>query len=241
MKNIKSKNKKVSKETPTLSSVKDVKSFFRYVFAGDDLLSHILYFGTLFILFKFALLPIIGFLLQTGYPLTVIVSGSMEQGFSNNIACAKIVEEKERQNYWEVCGTFYENKLNISQEQFNSFSYFKGLDRGDVIIVYGKKPQNIEIGDVILFKGQDKVTLEDGSQESLFFLQYGPIIHRVVDIKFENGAYYFTTKGDNNPGILQKEVNIPQEDVIGVASVRIPYLGLGNYYFYEYVLAPISN
>lgn len=165
----------------------------------------------------------------------------MEQGFSNNMACGIKVQSEKQHDYWKVCGDFYEQNLNISQEEFKNFKYSNGMNRGDVIIVYGKNPEDIKLGDVVLFKGQDKVTLEDGSEESLFFIQYGPIIHRVIDIEETNGTFYFTTKGDNNPAIMQKETNIPQEDIIGVAVVRIPYLGSLNYYFYEYVIAPLSN
>lgn len=233
--------KKKDNIEPTLKSVKDVKSFFRYVFKGDDVLSHILYFGFLFVLFKFILIPIIGLLLHTSFPLTVIVSGSMEQDLLDGNVCGVEVEIHLNRTYWDVCGIFYENKLKISQNQFNNFSYSSGMNRGDVIVVYGKNPKNIKLGDVILFKGQDKVILENGEEESLFFLQYGPIIHRVIQITEKEDKFYFTTKGDNNPEILSKEINIPQEDVIGVAVLRIPYLGLLNYYFYEYVIAPLSN
>ncbi|MCH8519474.1 MAG: signal peptidase I [Nanoarchaeota archaeon] len=240
----KKKNSKTSnsKEVLTFDSIRDVKSFFRYVFKGEDIMSHILFFTILFVFFKLILLPMIGFLLQTSYPLTAIVSESMEQKISNDFVCGNSINENNKDlYYWDFCGNFYENNLNITQEEFEEFSFSKGLYRGDVIIVYGRSPENIKIGDVILFKGQDKVQLPDGTQESLFYLNYGPIIHRVVEINIEENNYYFTTKGDNNPLIMDKEIKIPQEDVIGVAQIRIPYLGLINYYFYRFIVAPIRG
>lgn len=221
-------------------SINDFKSLLQYIFKGDDLLSHVLFFVVLFVLFKFILLPTIGFLMGTQYPMTVIVSSSMEQDLNSQSMCGESISNDDS-TYWDVCGDFYENNLNISKNDFSTYSYSSGLNRGDVIIVFGKKFENIEEGDVILFKGQDKVTLEDNTEESLFYLRYGPIIHRVVNVTVNESGSFFTTKGDNNPAIMQKETNIPQEDVLGTAVFRIPYLGLINYYFYEYIIAPIRN
>ena len=238
----KKQNSKASKEALTYSSIKDTKSFIKYVFKGEDFISHVLFFVILFVFFKLILLPLVGLLLQTSYPLTAIVSESMEQRMNAETVCGnRIDSQNEHLTFWEVCGNFYEENFNISQAMFSNFRFSSGMYRGDVIIVYGRDPSNIEVGDVILFKGQDKVQLPDGSEESLFYLNYGPIIHRVVEIEFENDTFYFTTKGDNNPVIMPKEIRIPQEDVIGTAVVRIPYLGLLNYYFYRFIVAPIRG
>lgn len=239
--------KKFSKDHRTITSQiqnrdlkTNLKSFANYVFKGDDLLSHALFFVFLFVLFKFILLPSVGFLMNTQYPMTVIVSGSMEQDLNSKTMCGFIIPNAAN-NFWDVCGSYYENNLNISKSEFSTYPYSEGLNRGDIIIVYGKRASEIEKGDVILFKGQDKVTLEDNSQESLFYLRYGPIIHRVVSINSTESGPLLTTKGDNNPAIMEKETNIPQEDVLGVAVFRIPYLGLINYYFYEFIISPIRN
>lgn len=239
-------NKKISSKNSqkkvSFNSVTDVKSFIKYVIKGEDIISHILFFTILFIFFKLILLPLIGFLLQTSYPLTAIVSESMEQRMSNDFICGIRIDDNNRHlSFWEICGKFYEENFNMTREMFDSFSFSNGMHRGDVIIVYGRDPQNIEVGDVILFKGQDKIELADGTQESLFYLNYGPIIHRVVEIHYEDETFFFTTKGDNNPIIMPKEIQIPQDDVIGTAVVRIPYLGLLNYYFYRFIVAPIRG
>ncbi len=233
--------KKQSKENSKvdLNSVKDLKSFMNYVFRGEDFISHILYFVILFVFFKYLLIPVIGFLMSTTYPLTAIVSSSMEHDLESGFVCGNEFTYSD-QNYWDICGDYYKTNLEISENQFNLFPFENGMNRGDVIIVYGRSAELIDVGDVVLFKGQDKVLLENGEEESLFFLNYGPIIHRVVAKSYENGTYYFTTKGDNNPAIMQKEVNIPQQDILGVAIIRIPYLGLINYYFYNYIIAPLQ-
>ncbi len=85
-----------------------------------------------------------------------------------------------------------------------------------------KKQKILKQEKFLVFIPQDKQA--DGS--SFFFTYYGPVIHRVVDKYEEDGTTYFQTKGDHNsmsqPNFEQK---IPQEDVIGVATVRIPYVG----------------
>lgn len=218
----------------------NMKSLIAYIFKGEDLLSHVLFFIVLFIFFKFLLLPFIGFMMGTQYPMTVIVSGSMEQDLNSQRVCGNTISSNST-NYWDICGDYYEQNFNISKSDFSSFPYDSGLNRGDVIIVYGRDSKKIKQGDVVLFKGQDKVTLEDNSQESLFYLRYGPIIHRVVDVELNSSGEFFTTKGDNNPSIMDKEIDIPSEDILGVAVFRIPYLGLINYYFYEFIIAPFRG
>jgi signal peptidase I len=215
-----------------------VKFYLNYIFKGDDLLSHVLFFIILFVLFKFFLLPFVGFILNTSYPMTAIVSESMEQDLDNQV-CGRVPSTNA--TYWETCGEYYEKNFNISQSEFNSFAYSSGMNRGDVIIVYGKEPSQINQGDIILFKGQDKIKLPNGEEESRFYLNYGPIIHRVVDIEEKNNTFYYTTKGDNNIQTVKYERDIPQEDVIGVAVLRIPYLGLINYFAYEYVIGPLRG
>lgn len=228
---MKKKNKKSSK--------KDIiKSYIHYIFKGDDFISHLLFFIVLFVGFKFLLIPLIGFILNTSYPMTAIVSESMEQDLDSRV-CGKVPSKNA--TYWQTCGAYYKKNFNITQDEFNSFPYRNGMNRGDVIIVYGKSPSSINEGDIILFKGQDKIQLPNGEVESRFYLNYGPIIHRVVDIKRQNETLYYTTKGDNNMQTVKYEKNIPQEDVIGVAVFRIPYLGIINYFAYEYVIGPIRG
>ena len=232
---------KIQNKVPKFEDITDIKSLIRYIFKGEDFISHVLFFVVLLILFKFILLPSVGFVMNTPYPLTAVVSESMEQRMSSNQVCGQRVESDDTRDFWEICGEYYKEQFQISREEFESFRFSSGFNRGDVMIVYGRAAESIEVGDVILFKGQDKVTLPDGTQESLFYLNFGPIIHRVVQIEEINNSLYFTTKGDNNPIVMPKEIRIPQEDVLGTAVVRIPYLGLLNYYFYRFVVAPIRG
>lgn len=88
----------------------------------------------------------------------------------------------------------------------------RGFDKGDIILVLG--PKNIETGDVIIFEAG----------------QRNPIIHRVIFID-EQG---YTTKGDNNLGLLPYESGINQEQVLGKAVFKIPYLGWIKLIFFDW-------
>ena len=101
---------------------------------------------------------------------------------------------------------------------FSNFDFKNGLNIGDVIILKGKSPEEIEIGEVLVFIPGDK----------RWYSQNGPVIHRVIEKKNnENGEIVFTTKGDNNPEIASGnfERNIREEQILAVAEYRIPYIG----------------
>jgi signal peptidase I len=102
------------------------------------------------------------------------------------------------------------DQFSISSENASSFPFKHGLEKGDIILV--TRAKNAKIGDVIIFNGG----------------QANPIIHRVVK---DDGK--FTTKGDNNNGLLSTEQGIDKEKVVGKASLRIPYLGWIKLIFYE--------
>jgi len=106
------------------------------------------------------------------------------------------------------------DQFGIGSENASSFSFKNGLEKGDIIFVVSGK--NAKVGDVIIFNGG----------------QANPIIHRVV-----KSTETFTTKGDNNNGLLPSEQGIRKELVVGKAVFRIPYLGWIKLIFYE----PMKN
>ncbi len=83
----------------------------------------------------------------------------------------------------------------------------------DVIVdILVKNPKDIKVGDIITF-------------ESTATISKGMIItHRVVDIKEENGNYFFYTQGDAN--LSPDPVPAPFENVQGKVLFKIPQLGL---------------
>lgn len=94
-----------------------------------------------------------------------------------------------------------------------STSMLPTLNVGDLIVVRGVDVTTIKPGDIIVFNVPQPYDRYTPS----------PMVHRVFDVRFENGKPVFTTKGDNLPspdGWL-----LPAENVIGVCVWRIPYIG----------------
>ncbi|TFG07464.1 MAG: signal peptidase I [Promethearchaeota archaeon] len=86
-------------------------------------------------------------------------------------------------------------------------------NKGDILFVQGKDPEDIKVGDVIVY---DAEGLWEGAPED-------PIVHRVIDKYEEDGKIYFETRGDANN--LKDEEPVPQNRVLGVVVGHIPYLG----------------
>lgn len=103
---------------------------------------------------------------------------------------------------------------NIYIEDTKKWDFQNGLNKGDVIFVIGAK--NVEVGDVIIFSG--------GASH--------PIIHRLL--KDEEP---YATKGDNyisNAKQLDTEKEIAQDQVIGKALFKVPYVGWIKLIFFEW-------
>ena len=107
--------------------------------------------------------------------------------------------------------------MGISIEDTKNWDFQNGLNKGDVIFVV--RPKNLEIGDVVIFEG--------GQQH--------PIIHRLI-----KDTEPYQTIGDNNQGQLKPprditdETNISQDQLIGKAVFRIPYLGWIKLILFEF-------
>ena len=108
--------------------------------------------------------------------------------------------------------------LNITEQQFDRFSLHNGFGKGDILFIVVVKPQNIHVGDIIVYNAQ----------------QQAPIIHRVINITNNSGTYFFSTEGDNNNGQLSFENGINQNQIIGKASFMVaPYIGWIKLIFYQ--------
>jgi signal peptidase len=94
------------------------------------------------------------------------------------------------------------------------------LREGDIVFIVACKPNEIGVGDIVVFRSN-----------------YGNrlVIHRVIGVVYENGKYYYITKGDNNviPDYSEFDygIGVNQARVIGkVFSIndyilKIPYIG----------------
>ncbi len=186
-----------------------LKKTWWFIWEDDSIWSWIVNIVLAFVLIKYIVYPGLGFLLGTSYPIVAVVSSSMEH-------------DKSFDNWWEAQEKWYlEN--GISKEEFVKFNFKHGFNKGDIMILYGKRPVNIEVGEVIVFKSK----------------RPDPIIHRVVKKWEIDGKYYFQTKGDHNADSIKSssldETNINEEQYLGKAAVRIPLLGYIKIWFVELI------
>jgi signal peptidase len=94
------------------------------------------------------------------------------------------------------------------------------ISRGDLLIVKGIPPNEIRNG-----------TIEDKDGDIIVFDAHGvwsnppdePIVHRVVDKKFEGGIWQFRTKGDAN--LIVDQGWVPESNIFGIVIFKIPLLG----------------
>ena len=204
-------------------TLKKIKEFWDWVWNSDSIFSWITALILIFIFVKFIFFPFLSILLGTSLPLAGVESSSMDHQIiyegERYSLCGKEYKKEEKNflnfnEYWEVCGSWYE-KNNISKEKFAKFSLMNGFSKGDIILVWGRF--NPKIGDIIIFKAN-----EDSSAPR-------PIIHRIIKINDE----VISTKGDHNSEQLKKgnnifdtdETSITNEQIIGKAILKIPYLG----------------
>ena len=184
------------------------KKFWFIVWKDDSLKGWIISIIFLFVVIKFIFFPLLNLATGTTLPLAIVESCSMYHDgnlFSNY------------DEWWSKSENKY-SEFEINKEEFKDFIFKKGFNKGDILFIVGTKPEKLKEGDVIIF---------DGSQSN-------PIIHRIIDIKEENGEYTFSTIGDNNNGQLSFEKIISEDKIVGKASFRLaPYLGWVKLMFFE--------
>ncbi len=182
----------------------------------DDWKSMIFWFPVIVMVIKFIVFPLLSLITGTSLPVVIVESCSMYHG-------------SDFKAWWSVNGDLY-SLYNISEEQFRSFIFTNGLNKGDIIFLWGAK--SYHEGEVIVFNANSRSS------------QSYPIIHRIVR------EYPTATKGDNNNLQLVAntefsnnkayvdETNISSDRIQGKAIVRIPYLGWIKLIFFEFMKRP---
>lgn len=188
----------------------DLKKIWHFIWEDNSIWSWLVNIALAFVLIKYIVYPGLGFLLSTTHPVVAVVSESMQH-------------DGNFEEWWKSSGKWY-TANGISKDDFAGFPLKNGFDKGDIIVLKGKKPKSIEAGDIIVFWSAKK----------------DPIIHRVVRKWQEESIYYFQTKGDNyktNPISIRNsildETRISQEQIVGNATIRIPFLGYIKIWFVE--------
>ncbi len=196
-------NKKFYSKEPRQQSL--AKKIWLFIWEDDSILSWVVNVILAFILVKFVIYPVLGFMLGTGYPIVAVISSSMEHrsmGFDS---------------WWENNkGWYLEN--DIAKGMLSEAKFKNGFNKGDIIILVGKNPEDIKKMDVVVY-----------SSDSYKY----PIIHRVVQIDDTAEVVKFTTKGDNNP--ISDPAQVRTEQLLGKAVFRIPKLGWVKILFTELI------
>jgi hypothetical protein len=183
---------------------KTIKKVWHFIWEEDSIWSWLVNIVLAFVLIKFVVYPGLGFILSTSHPIVAVVSGSMEHDGSFD-------------DWWSVQQQYYA-EFGISREEFMEYQYKNGFNKGDIMVLLGRKAEKLDVGDVIVFNGGRK----------------DPIIHRVIRKWEEDGKYFFQTKGDNNEKSMPNlELRIPESQVIGQAVVRVPFLGYIKIWFVD--------
>ncbi len=180
-----------------MSWQESLKKFWNFL-KEDTWQSWILSILLIVIGIKFIFFPVVSLITGTSLPLVVVESCSMYH--SSNF-----------DSWWQSNGEWYEAK-NITKEEFANYPLHQGLNKGDVVIVFGRfVPKK---GNIIIFQAATKY----------------PIIHRIVTTN------PLSTKGDNgrtNADQLPLEKNIDPNLIVGKAVAKIPYLGWIKLIFFE--------
>lgn len=216
-----------------------LKKIWDFIWNDDSAASWIANIILAFLIIRFILYPLLGVVLGTSFPIVAVISESMEHGLSPicietdekgmcieyseiefKICDKTLTEFRESfDNYWQVCGEWYEEN-DISKEQFDSFPFRDGFDKGDIIILW--RANDLEVGDILVFQGNKPQ----------------PIIHRVVDIFEEEGEVFYQTKGDHNPTSISGgygEKKISKDRIYGKGVLRVPYFGWIKILFVDFV------
>ncbi|MBW2976086.1 signal peptidase I [Candidatus Woesearchaeota archaeon] len=225
-----------------------LKKVWYFIWEDDSIWSWIANIILAFVIIKFVVYPGLGFLLSTSHPVVAVVSSSMEHNAVPYCAkyndfevlnkdirhcveysysmCGNAYDKKKSfdlDEYWEECGGWYESNTGITKSQFSGFSFKNGFNKGDIMVLVGRGPENIAIGDVVVFRSNK----ED------------PIIHRVVKESNRDREIYFQTKGDNNKESIKNsaldETSVGERVIIGKAVLRVPLLGYIKIWFTQMI------
>lgn len=162
----------------------------------------------LFIFIKWIFFPLLSLATGTALPLAIVESCSMyhDAGFTHDF-----------DSWWEYKDSNYA-KFKIGQEDFSSFTFKNGFNKGDVLFIVRADPDKLKVGDIIIFQAPTA----------------NPVIHRIVSISEKDGEKIFSTMGDNNPSQILFEKEIKEDQLVGKAVVKVaPYVGWLKLIFYE--------
>jgi hypothetical protein len=192
------------------------KRIWHFIWEEDSILSCIVNVILAFLVIKFIVYPGLGWEVHTSHPVVAVVSSSMEHEgtfddwWDSNAQCGEVTCQQSD----------YYDSIGITRETFDEFPFRNGFNAGDIMVLYGT--ENIEQGDIIVFYAKQMPgSIVKVSPEAAIQYRSEPIIHRVIEISDSS----LKTKGDHNPVSYKFESDIKEDEIIGKALFRIPFLG----------------
>jgi len=174
-----------------------IKKFWNFL-KEDTWQSWLVSLILIIIFIKFILFPTLSLITATPLPLVVVESCSM-------------YHDSPFDEWWDKNSAWYESK-DIVKTDFEKFPFKNGLNKGDIIFVWGRADYNL--GNIIIFNANTR----------------HPIIHRLVTLD------PLSTKGDNGKTNIDQssfEKNIPKQAVLGKSVFKIPAIGWLKLIFFE--------
>lgn len=182
-----------------MNLIKSAKKFWAFL-KKDTWQSWLVSLVLIFIFIKIIFFPLLSLITSSPLPLVVVESCSM-------------YHEAPFESWWQSNAPFYESH-EIEKSDFLSFPFKSGLNKGDIIFVWGRS--SYKKGDIIIF--------EAGARN--------PLIHRII------ATSPFSTKGDHNTDQLPIETSIQEDSIIGKSAARVPLLGWLKLIFFEPFRSP---
>lgn len=182
-----------------------ISRLWNFLWYDDSWLSVLSFLVVASIFIRFIMYPVLGLFLGSSQPIVAIISSSMVHSSDfddwwNSTKCKEKFSDK-----YSFQKDFYAS-LNITEEDFRGFRFKNGFNRGDVMILSSAK--NVKVGDIIVASNNGVTAY--------------PVIHRVIKVDDSS----ITTFGDNNKcEIWSFEKNIPKSQIIGKATILLPYIG----------------
>ncbi|MBE7061419.1 MAG: signal peptidase I [Clostridiales bacterium] len=93
---------------------------------------------------------------------------------------------------------------------------------GAIVIATESMTGEVNKGDVVIYERYDDQQIVEG--QVIIFERYGGnVVHRVVDIRNENGIVMYFTKGDANE--TMDEGFVTESQIVGLTRARVPFIG----------------
>ena len=123
-----------------------LKKFWYYFWKDDSIWGWLFSLAVIIIFIKFIFFPFLNLVTGTSLPLAIVESCSMyhKGNFLSNF------------NNWYDSHEYKYEEFEITKEEFSKFKFTKGFNKGDILFIIGANPKKLKVGDVIIFKADQR-------------------------------------------------------------------------------------